>query len=337
MGSTHTELFVKNLGMVERHCFFIHSTHVEALNLFIRKLVPRKADTDRPVLFVHGATLASYLWDINLAGHSWMEHFALKGRTAHAVDIRGYGGSSKPLPMEEDPKAAQPVARASEAIQDINDAVEYLLKTTGYNRVDLVGGSWGSITSGMYAAGPGRDKVHRLILYAPIFTTPNQEWLDMLADPEEPMRLNSNLGSYRWVTEQDIRTRWDKEIPITDKEDWRSEDCFQAIIREALYWDDKSKSQSPPAFRVPNGTLVDLFEVFSSRPLYEPENIKAPTLLIRGADDPTATDPDARALFDRLGSHIKRYVVVGHGSHFFVAEKNRWQLFSESWCFLSQP
>lgn len=336
MESAATHIFSQNLGPVERRGFLIPSTQVDGLRLFIRRLEPTAGTSNRPVLFVHGATLASYLWDIGLKGYSWMEQIALLGNAAYAVDIRSYGGSSKPAAMAEAPDATLPLVRGTEAILDIDDAVEYLLTATGYDQIDLVGGSWGSITCGMYATGLGRGKIRRLVLYAPIFITPNRQWLDMLADPEQPDRLNPNLGSYRLVTEKELRARWDKEIPITEKEDWRPEACFQALIKEAFKWDSESRSHTPPAFRVPNGTLVDLFEAFSGRPLYEPEDITVPTLLIRGADDPTSTDADTRALFDRLGAQIKRYVAVGHGSHFFVAEKNRWQLFSETWNFLTQ-
>jgi pimeloyl-ACP methyl ester carboxylesterase len=250
------------------------------------------------------------------------------------LDIRGYGGSDKPAAMDEDASASEPLAPASEAVQDIDDAVNHLRTASGYSRIDLVGGSWGSITCGMYAAGPGREKVHRLVLYAPIYRTANQEWLDMLADPQDPARFNPALGGYRWVTEEDVLFRWDKEIPVPDKEDWRPRECFKALINEAFRWDPAGAARQPRAFRAPNGTLVDLFEAFSGRPLYDPQAIEAPTLLIRGADDPTATDEDAKALFQRLGSKEKRYIAIGHGSHFMVAEKNRWQLFAESFNFL---
>ena len=300
----------------------------------MRQVAPKEPTGGRPVLFVHGAILASYFFDVALEEYSWMEHIARKGCPVFALDIRGYGASDKPPAMDDAPGNSPPIAGSAEALQDIDDAVEFIRGVAGCEQIDLVGASWGSLTCGIYASGPGGEKIHKLVLVTPVFATRNEDWLDRLADPVNPKQLNPDLGAYRWVTEDDIRLSWDAQIPVTDKTEWRAEQCFRAIIDEALKWDLESSSRSPAAFQSPNGTWVDLFEVFSGRPLYEPEKIEVPTLLIRGAEDPTATDPDARALFERLGAQIKRYVVIGHGTHFLAAEKNRWQLFSETWNFL---
>ena len=57
-------------------------------------------------------------------------------------------------------------------------------------------------------------------------------------------------------------------------------------------------------------------------------------LVIRGADDPESTDPDARGLYDALGASEKRYVVIGNGSHFLFGERQGWQLYDEIERFL---
>lgn len=287
------ELLIQDLDDIERQGFLIPSSHVEGLKLFLRQVAPKEPTGGRPVLFVHGAILASYFFDIALKGYSWLEHLARKGRPAFALDIRGYGASDKPPAMDDAAGKSPPIVQAGEALQDIDDAVECIKGVTGYEQVDLLGASWGSLTCGIYASGPEGKKVHKLVLATPIFATRNQGWLDRLADPANPKQLDPDLGAYRWVIEDDIRLSWDKQIPIADKTKWRTEQCFRSIIDEALKWDLESSSRSPAAFRSPNGTWVDLFEAFNGRPLYEPEKIEVPSLLIRGADDPTATDPDA--------------------------------------------
>jgi alpha-beta hydrolase superfamily lysophospholipase len=134
------------------------------------------------------------------------------------------------------------------------------------------------------------------------------------------------------VTEAQARARWDSEIPHTDKSLWRNEAVFQALMHDSL--DAAGCGDSFPA---PNGTLIDLFEVFSGRPLYDAGAVTLPVLLLRGAADPTSTRADALGLFDRLGSAIKRYVEIGHGAHFISAERNGWQVFDEVAAFLTAP
>src|SRR5262245_28362501 len=64
------------------------------------------------VLFVHGATFpASSTFDVRLSRSSWMESLAIAGAEVYALDIRGYGGSTRPLAMSQPPAANPPFAR----------------------------------------------------------------------------------------------------------------------------------------------------------------------------------------------------------------------------------
>ena len=287
------------------------------------------------VLFVHGATLASELFDIPAEGASWLARAAAGGRDAFALDIRGYGRSSRPAWFDDAPTHHAPYARAADAIRDIDTAVTHIRAATGADRIDLVGGSWGSVTCGLYAATIGRPAVRRLVLYAPLYSDVNADWLAMIADPMDPSRPNPALGAWRWVDEAGLRARWDAEIPVADKTAWRPEATFRALVDSALAADPLSATRTPPAFRAPNGTLLDLFEVFNRRPLYDAAAITAPTLLLRGADDPTSSHADATALFERLRCPAKQYHVIGNGSHFCSAERNAPQVFAAAEAFLS--
>lgn len=73
MEPVRKELFINDLGEVERQGFLIPSSHVEGLKLFLRQVAPKEPTGCRPVLFVHGAILASYFFDIALKGYSWLE------------------------------------------------------------------------------------------------------------------------------------------------------------------------------------------------------------------------------------------------------------------------
>ena len=201
-------------------------------------------------------------------------------------------------------------------------------------RVSLIGGSWGSITTALYVSGLGRDKIDRLVLYAPIFGARNAAWLDMIADPKDPGRVNPALGAYRWVTEAATRARWDGEIPRADPSIWRDPGIIPALMSDLLAADPEGAARPEPAFRAPNGTLLDLFEAFNERPLYDPAALEVPTLLIRGDADPTSTHADASRLLDRLGAPIKRYRVIENGAHFVLGERNGWRVIAEGQAFL---
>ena len=275
-----------------------------------------------PVLMVHGATYASRLYDIPHPGASWLRATAEAGFAAYALDIRGYG-LSRSEAMET---ATAPYAPARAAVRDIDDAVAWIRARHEVGTVRLIGGSWGSITTALYAGTIGAAHVAQLVLYAPIFAERNAGWLELLADPEDPARLNPAFGATRLVTEAATRSRWDAEMP--PGADWRDEAVFQALVQSSLSDDPVSGTQDPPAFRAPNGTFLDLWEAFNGRPVHDPSAIRCPTLLIRGGADPTSTRSDALALFDRLGAADRHYVEIANGAHFVSAERRAPQVFA---------
>ncbi|MEO1191724.1 MAG: alpha/beta fold hydrolase [Pseudomonadota bacterium] len=304
---------------------------------------PRLALRHRPaqgsqrgaILFVHGATLASDLYDVPLPGYSWLAAAAAAGREAYAVDLRGYGRSARPVFFDAPAQAAPPYARASEVLADIDRAVEAVRGATGLNEIDLVGGSWGSVTCSLYASGEGRGKLRRLVLFAPLYAQVNQAWLEICGAPDDPLLPHPNLGAYRWVDAPTIRSRWDAEIPPADKTLFRPEPVFQAIMASSLAADPAGQRREPPAFRVPNGTLVDLHSVFSGKALYDPAAITLPTLLLRGDCDPTSTQADTSRLFEALAARQKHQVTIGGASHFAIGERAAPQVFKMAEAFLS--
>lgn len=307
--------------------YFIPSSTEAGLELHVRV---RGGDPDRPpVLFVHGATYASRLYDIPHPGASWLAACEAAGFAAYAIDIRGYGLS----PSEAMGRSTRPYARADEAIRDIDDIVRWIASRHSTDRISLVGGSWGSVTTSLYVSTIGRDRIERLVLYAPIYAERNASWIKLLADPGNPERLNPALGACRLVTEAETRARWDEEIPSGQVDQWRDEKVFQALVNSSLA-DDREAGGPNAAFRAPNGTLVDLWSCFNGEPLYDPRHIECPTLLIRGSVDQTSTRSDTLRLFDGLGARVKRYVEIANGAHFVSAERNAWQVFDEVNLFL---
>lgn len=278
------------------------------ISLFIRERKPSNVRQGTvPLLLVHGATIPSVLWDNPLAKWSWMDRLADDGFHVFAVDLRGYGGSSRPdcfaLPADE----TSPYARAIDVLPDVIDTITHIEKLTGSPEIDLLGGSWGSIICGQLVAENPSVNIRRLVLYAPLYSETNTR----------PVWLNGTgetlLGAYRNVSFNELKQRWDAEIPVEDKSLWRSNGVLEALVESCTKCD-------APTFQVPNGTILDLHEVYAGRPLYNASDITIPTLLLRGSADPTSTHGDASRLFDRIGAAVKRYTIVGNGAHFMIAE-----------------
>lgn len=303
-----------------------HLLQPDEPNLRIHVRECRPAGPERPpgaILFLHGATFASAIWDIALPGMSFLERVARVGMAAYALDVRGYAHSPSAAMMN----AAVPYARTQQVMQDIDLVANFIRTREDGVPILLVGGSWGTITGGCYAVGPGRGKLSGLVLHAPIFAEANPSWMAMIADPDNPRRPNPALGAFRHVTEAEARVRWDAEIPSDRMAEFRGEAVLGVLMRaERLDPPSPQEPYGQATLRVPNGALLDLFEAFSLRPLYDPAAIDIPTLLLRGSGDTTSTRSDALTLFDRLGARNKRYVEVGHGTHFVTAERQAWQI-----------
>jgi pimeloyl-ACP methyl ester carboxylesterase len=108
---------------------------------------------DKIVLFVHGASYPSEtMFDIALPGGSWMDYAADRGYDTYLVDIRGYGGSTRPASMDVPPDQNQPFATTADAIKDVGSAVDFILKRRNVGKISLVGWSWGTTIMGAFTA-----------------------------------------------------------------------------------------------------------------------------------------------------------------------------------------
>ena len=140
------------------------------IDIYVRNKRPADMTAFRPertVLYVHGATYpASTAFDLPLGGLSWMDYIASRGYDVYLLDLRGYGKSTRPKEMSEDPSKNAPIVRGDTAVKDICAAVDFILKRRNIPRVNLLGWSWGTVTMATYTTqNPG--KVERLVLYAP--------------------------------------------------------------------------------------------------------------------------------------------------------------------------
>src|SRR6516162_4375349 len=177
------------------------------ISLYIRNKHPAGVasfSADKTLLFVHGATYpAETSFDLPLGGRSMMDYIAQHGYDVYLVDVRGYGGSTKPPEMDAPPGDNKPIVDTPTAARDVGAAVEHILQKRGVGKIDLMGWSWGTAIMGLYTT-THNDKVNRLVLYAPLwaFTT-----RPAIGGGEAP------LGAYRTVSKDSARERWLNGVP----------------------------------------------------------------------------------------------------------------------------
>jgi alpha-beta hydrolase superfamily lysophospholipase len=125
--------------------------------------------------------------------------------------------------------------------------------------------------------------------------------------------------------------------PEEKKKDLLPAAWFEAWSAAALATDPVGAKQTPPVVRTPNGSVQDSREYWmAGKPLWEPSEVKAPTLIVVGEWDALVTG--AQAVFGKLNNApYKRLVQIGQGTHLVFLEKNRIQLFREVQLFLEEP
>lgn len=326
---------VQTSAPIVRHDFRVQSSSTRWLTLHLHEVAPAEG-ASRAVLLIHGATLSGYIFDPPSPAPSWQARLAARGWASYALDARGFGRSTRPVTGDAGFDQRRPFGRAVEGIPDVVDALHFVRARHDNADITLVGFSWGTILAGCFAAA-FPDAAGRLILYAPVYAEPNSGWIDKLCDPRNRSTFNPAFGAYRWTTAQDLRERWDADIPVTDKKAWRAPEVLEAMFEGALASEPLSCNRTPPAFSSPNGPFEDLFYACSGQPLYDASAIRIPTLIVRGDSDTTATDSDARRLLRDLGSRIKRYRTVSQGSHFVSFERSAPLLHEVCEKFLETP
>ena len=284
---------------------------------------PDKYPAERIVLFVHGATFpARSTFDVELPGGSWMGHLAGRGYDVYALDIRGYGGSTRPASMAQPPAANPPFAGVHEAVRDIGAAVNFILARRRVTQLTLIGWSWGTTTTAAFA-GANPAQVGKLVLVSPV-------WLGVQAPVYQ--------GAYRTSTHDAARAFALRGIPKERVDEIAPLAAFDAWWAATLATDPDGARQSPPVVRAPNGALEDFEKSWSAgKPTYQPADIRAPTLLVAGEWD--AVTPPAMALGLNgalVNARERRLVILSEATHFMAIEKHRMRLIREVQNFLDE-
>ena len=115
----------------------------------------------KQILLVHGVTYSSHEFDIDYQDYSLVRLLARNGYGVWQLDISGFGRSGN----VEDGFMVD----SDYAAQDIHAAAEKIILETGLEKIDVLGWSWGTVTTSRFAA-MHPEMIDRLILYAPILS-----------------------------------------------------------------------------------------------------------------------------------------------------------------------
>lgn len=277
--------------------------------LFLQKCSCEHSDPMKNLLCMHGLTLTQHIFDIDYKDYSVIRYFAKKGYTVWALDCGGYGRSEE----YEDGFNVN----TENAAKDILTAVEVIKEDTGCEKVDLMGWSWGTMTTSR-AAGLRPDLIRKLVLIAPVTggtmeAMPREAFTDdsVRVDYEFAARLfrhtltgGDEVAAYLNPVEND-----DIDYEITEKE----------VVGVAMHNVFRYDAQRPR----PQGGQVDIYTAGDNW-LIDGKAVKAPTYMIRGTDDVYTTPERLAELLSVLpeGSEACTIRGAGHGLYY---EKDYYQ------------
>ena len=281
----------------------------------------------KTVIYIHGATYpAETAFDLKLDGLSWMDYIARQGYDVYLLDVRGYGGSTRPQQMDRPPLESAPFAGTEEAMRDVDAVVDFVRKKRGVDQVNLIGWSWGTAIMQWYSS-LNSQKIEKLVLYAPVWIRQTASLVQTGPGP---------VPAYRSVSMAQAKDRWLTGVPEAKQASLIPAGWFEAWSSATLATDPLGAQQNPPVLRAPNGVVADGLRYWANGVIpWKPEDIRVPVLLIKAEWDYDTPAYMAQALFPKLtGAPYKRYVEIGEGTHTVIMEKNRMNLFREVQLFL---
>lgn len=145
---------------------------------------------------------------------------------------------------------------------------------------------------------------------------------------DSPGTLKARLPAYQLATFNMTQDHWNM---MMNGRPLASAEAVAAVGQVFMGSDPTADSRTPASIRRPMGPLVDLYHIWSNRPIFDAGQIKAPVLLIRGDSDLFA---DPGFLGKLTSAAQKKEVVIRDATHWVLYEKNRGQLLSATADFL---
>ena len=250
-----------------------------------------------PIILIHGASYSSQsvfnlpYQDKVGRPYSLMQGLHQSGIYCFAFDMSGYGGSSDCLEQSD----------IATYVRELSAVVDHVVQRTQLKPV-VVGWSWGGEVAGQFTQ-DHQDRIAGLVLWGTPWCGGDSDLKlkgPSAATFDEPRRLNTRAHSIA-----DFRTP-----KIHDQE------VVQGFSKFARWVDSTA----------PN---VCIRALQGDMPLFDPQRLKLPTMLLYGAGDPVYHSSDPSCLLEALGSIGKSMHVLeasDHASQFSKCRRELWQV-----------
>lgn len=293
----------------------------------------------RVVLFVHGAgTPAEVAFDVAHQDYSWMAYLARNGFDVFAMDMTGYGRSTRPTIMNDPcnltaeqqttfiPAFLSATCKAEYSSQlttiasdhnDIDAVVNYIRALRHVDKVSLVAWSLGGPRAGGYAAAHP-EKVAKLVLLAPAY--------NRMVSTNAPAAVPANGAAFNTQSHPEFVANWDRQVGCPNQYDPAVSDSVWTSMLES---DPVGATWGSGVRRAPNTTNWGWSTEVVGK-------MKMPTLMVAGIHDKQVAPDRVRELFADLGSKEKVFIDLGCSSHNAMWERNHLTLFKASLEWLTQ-
>jgi pimeloyl-ACP methyl ester carboxylesterase len=293
----------------------------QTTQIYVREVVQAGRRNAPAVLFIHGAgTPAEVAFDVPYADYSWMAFLARAGYDVFAMDMTGYGRSTRPLAMNDPcnladskcaPSYGQQMTTLASDWNDIGAVVDYVRGLAKVDKVDLIGWSLGGPRAGGYAA-HHPDKVNKLVLLAPAYRRG--------APVAAPAVVPAKGPAFGLQSRADLDANWDRQIGCAEQVDPKAR---ESVWAQMLASDPQGATWGPGVRRAPLVTVWGWNESVVNK-------MQTPALLVAAAHDKQVPPAGVKTLYDDLGSTRKVYLDLGCTSHNALWEKNHLLLFRAS-------